>query len=91
MYIIYTHNSSKLSQRLRDARDLLSMTSLWTEAYKDVDLQYQHHVTVFLGRCRLLGGDWFLFLFWDGGGVSGALLGVAAPLLQPTNQPTNLA
>lgn len=45
----HTPSRCKLKQRLQDAHDLLSMTSLWGEAYKDFDLQHQHHVTLFLG------------------------------------------
>ncbi len=40
---------TKLRKRLRDASDLLSMTTLWKESYKDIDLHYQHHVTIFMG------------------------------------------
>lgn len=34
---------------MQDARNLLATTALWGEAYKDLDVQHQHHVTIFLG------------------------------------------
>lgn len=49
--MIESIHRSKLKKRLRDARDMLSMTSLTKERYKGVDLQNQQHVTIFLGAC----------------------------------------
>jgi hypothetical protein len=61
------------------------MTSLWKEAYKDFDLQYQHHVTIFLGAC--VRACVCVLCVLGGGGVSACVARSLPPVVSRLGSP----